>query len=103
MNAEQHYWNIHEEIGNLHRKKGADYGSQDDPFANLRAADAFGIPTYVGVMLRMEDKMSRLQAFVKNGNLLNESVEDTLADLANYAMLALALYREASDQSPKSS
>jgi len=92
--AEEHYWEAHEEIKALHKKKGADYGTQNDPFNNLRAAETFGIPSYIGVMLRMEDKMSRLRAFVRNGSLKNESVEDTLLDLANYSILALALYRE---------
>lgn len=92
--AEEHYWKIHDEIKELHRKKGADYGTDDDPFANLRAAGEFGLPPWVGVALRMEDKMRRIKAFIRKGQLENESVEDSLLDLANYAMLGLALYRE---------
>lgn len=92
--AEDYYWEIHKEIEELHRRKGADYGIVDDPFANLRAAEDFGIPSWVGVALRMNDKMKRMQAFVRNGKLVNESVEDSLLDMANYAMLCLALYRE---------
>jgi len=43
MNAEQHYWLIHQEIRELHKKKGADYGADNDPFCNLRAAGEFGM------------------------------------------------------------
>ena len=92
--AEEHYWEIHEEIKNLHKAKGADYGTVQDPFDNLRAASDFGMPCWVGVALRMRDKMSRIQTFVKKGELVNESIEDSFLDMANYAMLGLALYRE---------
>lgn len=94
MNAEAHYWKILKEIGDLHKRKGADYGSEEDPLANLRAAEAFGIPNWQGVALRIGDKMRRIQAFCRKGVLVNESIEDALLDLANYAVLALALYRE---------
>lgn len=92
--AEEHYWEIHEEITNLHKKKGADYGSDTDPFANLRAASEIGLSSWKGVMLRILDKVHRLKAFCKKGVLANESVEDSFLDLANYSMLALALFRE---------
>jgi len=92
--AEDHYQELFNEIRALHGKKGQDYGTQNDAFANLRAAERFGFPAWVGVLLRMEDKMSRLTAFVKNGDLANESAEDSFLDLANYAMLGLALLRE---------
>ena len=94
MNAEEHYWKIHEEIKALHKKKGEDYGEDLDPFANLRSAEAFGLPAHIGVLVRMEDKMRRLRTFAKKGKLANESVEDAFLDLANYAMLGLALFRE---------
>jgi hypothetical protein len=92
--AEEHYWEIHEEIKALHAKKGTDYGEAADPFANLRAAEAFGFAAYVGVALRMEDKMRRIRTFIAKGTLANEPFEDSLLDIANYAMLGLALYRE---------
>lgn len=92
--AEEHYWAVHEEIRALHAKKGADYGRDKDPLANLRAAEDFGFPAWVGVALRMRDKMHRIQTFVQKGVLANESIEDAFLDMANYAMLGLALYRE---------
>lgn len=103
LSAEEHYWAIHEEIRELHKTKGADYGTDEDPFNNLRAAEGFGIPAWVGVALRMRDKMQRIQAFVKKGVLQNESIEDSLLDMANYAMLGLALYREKTQQENRES
>ncbi len=97
MTAEGHYWQIHDEIKELHKRKGADYGTDEDPFDNLRASEDFGLAAWIGVAIRMRDKQSRIQSFIKKGVLANESIEDSFLDLANYAMLALALYREAKD------
>lgn len=88
---------IVEELILLHEKKGADYGSEEDPLGNLRAAEKFGIPAWVGTVLRANDKMARIQRFVNRRQLRNESVEDSLRDLAVYAILGLQLYREQAD------
>lgn len=85
----------------LHDKKRKDYGSDDDPFANVRASESFGIPGWLGAIIRANDKMTRLKRFAHTGTLANESVEDSLIDLANYAVIALVLYREATDDGKK--
>jgi len=92
--AEEFYSEIFEEIKELHKKKGADYGIKSDPFANLRGVANLGISPWIGVFIRILDKIFRIQSFIKNQKLENESIEDSFIDLANYAMLALALYRE---------
>jgi hypothetical protein len=50
----------------------------------------------IGVIVRIGDKINRLININKNQiNLVNdESMEDTLIDLHNYAALALILLRE---------
>lgn len=78
----------------MHCKKGADYGTNADIFANVRTATEFGLPAYLGAVLRANDKMARLKTFATKGALANESVEDSLLDLANYAVIALVLFRE---------
>lgn len=85
------------EIGRLHDKKQQDYGRDDDPFANVRASSDWGIPAWVGCMVRGTDKIKRLQKAARVGKLANESVEDSLMDLAVYSLIALILYREADD------
>jgi hypothetical protein len=73
------------------RAKNADYtGSSSDPFANFRAVEDIGIcSTEVGFLTRMMDKFKRITSFVQQGVLQvkDESVEDTLMDLANYCIL----------------
>lgn len=45
-------------------------------------------------MIRANDKMTRVKNMAKKGYLANESVEDSLLDIAVYAIIALILYRE---------
>lgn len=87
------------QIGELHDKKQVDYGRTTDPFANVRASEAFGIAPWVGCMIRANDKMRRIQQLAQTGTLKNESVEDSLMDLAVYALIGLILYREGSGPS----
>lgn len=77
----------------LMEKKNRDYGaSVEDAFANFTAVETMGIPTEVGFLTRMMDKMMRISSFVQNGELQvkDESVADTLNDLSNYSLLFLA-------------
>lgn len=82
------------QIGDLHDKKQADYGRTNDPFANVRASEDFGVAPWVGAMIRANDKMRRLQTAARGSTLANEGVEDSLMDLAVYALIALVLFRE---------
>ena len=75
----------------LFRKKNQDYG---DAFANYGA---------IGILVRMGDKISRLQSISsKNISLINtESLRDTLIDLHNYAAMAIMLIDEDTDKRPQ--
>jgi hypothetical protein len=82
------------ELQALHTVKGADYGREGDPYANCRASEEWGIPAWVGTLIRANDKMRRLQKAAAGGTLANEGIEDSLRDLAVYAVIALILWRE---------
>lgn len=82
------------EIGELHDRKMADYGKDEDPLANVKASEDFGIVPWVGAMVRGNDKMRRIQKFARSSTLKNESVEDSLLDLATYSLIALQLFRD---------
>ena len=68
----------------LFEKKNRDYG------------DAFATYGPVGVLVRIGDKLSRLQSISKSGvQMVNdESIRDTLIDLHNYAAMAIMLMDE---------
>lgn len=83
-----------DDIEQLHAMKQRDYGKDIDPFANVRAAEEWGISPWLGAMIRLTDKVRRLQSYATNGSLANEGVEDSLKDMAVYALIALILWRE---------
>jgi len=65
-------------------------GNDPDPFGNFNRVDQLGIcSTEQGFLTRMTDKFCRIISFVQKGELLvkEESVQDTLHDLANYCAL----------------
>ena len=67
-------------------KKHADYGP-------MNISGAPGGPMN-GLRVRMYDKLARLNNLVDTGDTPNyESVEDTLLDLANYAIIGLLVQR----------
>lgn len=72
----------------LFKRKNQDYG---DAFAN------YGV---IGVLVRMGDKISRLQSITaKQISLINsESLRDTLIDLHNYTAMAIMLLDEDKNQ-----
>lgn len=83
------------------RKKNADYtGASDDPFHNFRQIEGIigGVSNVaeIGFLTRMSDKMSRIGSYVAKGRLevVDESVDDTLLDLANYCILMLGFITE---------
>lgn len=87
-----------QELGALHDTKQADYGLNDDPFFNVRASEEWGVPAWVGAMIRLSDKVQRLKALVRNGNLRNEPAADSFRDIAVYSLIAEVLYEEAQEK-----
>jgi hypothetical protein len=82
----------------MHARKSKDYGSDEDPYANVRASEDCGVPAWKGALIRACDKVARLKKFAREGSLANESAEDSLIDLCVYFPIALMLYRESSKQ-----
>jgi hypothetical protein len=81
-------------VGDLHDLKNADYGTDVDAYANVRGAEEWGVPGWVGAMIRASDKCRRLQQYARTGTLANEGVEDSFLDLAAYALIGLLLWQE---------
>lgn len=73
--------------------KNRDYATHDDPFKNFHIAEAFGIRADKAILVRLSDKMSRIaQLLDKPPSVRDESLKDTLRDMANYlAILSLLL------------
>lgn len=81
-------------------KKNADYtGGDDDPFSNFKSVEVLGISTEQGFLTRMMDKIKRVASFAENAELQvkDESVLDTLQDLANYSCLLAGYIKSKQD------
>ena len=90
------FYDLLEELRRLHSDKNHDYAGSSDPLRNFRKCNEMGIDSFTGVMIRLTDKWSRLESFMKQGVLKvkGESVVDTLKDNAVYSILAIILYEE---------
>lgn len=82
------------EAGELHDQKQQDYGRGDDPFANVRSSTEWGVPAWIGAMIRLNDKVRRLQTLATRGKLANEAAIDSMKDIAVYSLIALVLYEQ---------
>jgi len=92
------FLNILSDMRKIHSDKNHDYAASDDPLSNFKICeDYFDIPAWQGALVRMTDKKSRVDQLLKNKKdnyVKNESVEDTLIDMANYAILTRILFEE---------
>ncbi len=82
------------EMGELHDRKQRDYGTIKDPFANVRGSEDFGVKPWVGAMIRLNDKVKRLQSHAQGSPLANEGALDSFMDIAVYALIAYVLYEQ---------
>jgi hypothetical protein len=74
---------ICQELNALYDRKNKDYG---DSFSKSYTEYGMSMPC-----IRLEDKLNRLKSLTKNNTqeVNDESIEDTLMDLANYAIMTL--------------
>ena len=96
MNQSERFYQLLEDMKKTHDAKRHDYASVEDVFANFRTCEMAGIPAWKGVAVRISDKFSRIMGFARKERLevKDESIKDTLVDMANYALIALILYEE---------
>lgn len=64
---------------NLFEKKNSDYG---DAFVDYKS---------IGILMRLNDKIRRLESLTQKKSVNFESIEDTILDSFNYVILALIL------------
>ncbi len=70
--------------------KSCDYAQITDPFANFRACEVLGIDLKRGILVRMMDKLVRINNLIdREAKVKDESIEDTLLDLMNYTNIVL--------------
>lgn len=84
----------------LLRNKNRDYATDSDPFLNFRGAESLGVGLDVGILLRLQDKFTRLCNIARRDgavHVADETVKDTLLDMMNYCGILYVWY-ETKDQ-----
>jgi hypothetical protein len=95
------YIDLLDKLRDLHLSKSADYGTTEDPLANIRNGAAFvGIEPWRACLVRLSDKVTRIGTYCAKGTLTHEGVEDSLLDLAAYSLLTLLLHEEPASSTP---
>ena len=79
----QRHAEICKEINNLYERKNHDYG---DSFHQTFVEEGMAMPR-----IRLGDKLARFKSLTKSGvqEVKDESIRDTLIDLANYAIMTV--------------
>lgn len=76
------YQQIINKLYKIYVDKNHDYGNSFDD-----TCDEFGL---IAPVIRMNDKIKRCKSVLKNNDFkVNESLEDTISDLANYCIMTL--------------
>ena len=85
---------IMEDLCELHEQKNHDYAG-GNYLSDLIASNRAGIPAWKNALLRIQQKMSRLESFAKQGEfkVADEKFEDSCKDLAVYSIIMLMLYK----------
>ena len=93
MDKQKEFKNITTEMSELYSKKNHDYG---DAFGQTFAE--LGI---ISAITRISDKTNRLKSLAtKDQRVDDEKIEDTLMDLANYAVMTLIELQDNDDKQP---
>lgn len=102
--ASERFYQLLDEARSLHERKNAGYAGvgNDDPLANFREAENWGVTPFTGAMVRMGDKYKRIQNLLKDprNDQVGESIIDSLKDLAAYALIGIVLYEQERDPEP---
>ncbi len=91
----QEFASILDSLKELHLAKDADYGG-GEYLSDIIASNRMGIAPWKNALLRIQQKVGRLESFAKQGEfkVADEKVEDTARDIAVYSIIMLMLYRE---------
>ena len=94
MTGHPDYKRILDEMWELHCKKAASYGSDEDSLANLRNGERFGVSAWMRCLVESDSAFYRMQNYCNGRNPSYENAENALMDAAAFAMLALLFLRE---------
>lgn len=89
------FYALLDEIARLHSAKNHDYAQGDSPLSNFKISETLGVAAWKGCLIRMSDKWSRITRLAGGITPKNESLRDSLIDLAVYSLLTVLLWEDA--------
>lgn len=97
-NSSDEFTKITKVMHAIYVKKNHDYGNSFDT-----SLDKHGL---IASIVRMEDKMNRINSLSKKGTLIqalvtDESIKDTLLDLANYSIMTIMWLNKSNNKNDK--
>jgi hypothetical protein len=102
-NGDPHFFALLSELAELHSKKAERYGIRgaedagfaDEPLAAARfASPDFGVDPWIYALIRANEKMRRLQAYIITDDESQANIRDAFLDLASQTLIALLLWEE---------
>ena len=95
MGLIENYEKYQKQMNDILKRKNSDYAGIKGEYNNFEYCEKLGLcTTETGIMVRISDKMTRISNLLKQeAQVKDESIKDTLLDLANYSMI-LASYIE---------
>ncbi len=76
------------------RAKSSDYAQINDPYANFRGSEYLGVNLKRGILIRIMDKISRINNLIDREAVVEESVENDCLDVMNYINIVLMKFQE---------
>lgn len=75
--------------------KNGDYATDSNPFSNFKLVEDLWIASAEqAILVRMSDKFARIANLIdKEAKVKDETIEDTLIDLANYSIILTVLLK----------
>jgi hypothetical protein len=94
--SKERFREIVNEMVELHDRKNRDYAGGEYLSNFLMCEKHIGVPAWVGCVIRLSDKMARIMNLAKTDEISvgDETITDTLMDLAVYAIITRILYED---------
>jgi len=94
--SKERFHEIVNEMVELHDKKNQDYGGGEYLSNFMMCEKHMGVPAWIGCIIRLSDKMARIMNIAKSDDISvgDETITDTLTDLAVYAIITRILYED---------
>ena len=94
--SKERFHEIVNEMVELHGRKNRDYAGGDYLSNFLMCEKHMGVPAWKGCIIRLSDKMASIMNVARDDetSVGDETITDTLMDLAVYAIITRILYED---------